>query len=154
MAAAMSSISSALSAFSSTYVMNIHKAFFRADRPEAHYLWVSRMSILVFGLLLLGVAYLSKNVKLVFNLAFQLSGITSGAVLGGLLFAILNRRARSQVPVIAAMIVSSLVMLGIQLACTWKIISVQWPWYGMIGTTTTLFAAWLVSRFTKRDKDA
>ena len=153
LAAAMSSLDSALSALSSVYVMNVHKEYFGkgGNKDEAYYMRCSKITILLCGAVLIAIAFLCQNVPLIFNAAFKLAGITSGAVLGGLLFAIFTRNVRSQVPIITGMIISSSVMLAITILGQYDKLAIHWPWYGFIGTVTTLIPAYLISCFTDKE---
>jgi hypothetical protein len=73
----------------------------------------------------------------VLNAAFSLRGLTSGALLGGILLAMFGKRGTSA-PIAVAMLVSFLVMVLI----SWKFSkSVFWPWYTLLGTIVTIAAA-------------
>jgi Na+/proline symporter len=83
--------------------------------------------------LLILVAVLTQNVESVLNAAFDLRGLTSGALLGGLLLAVFWKKARPR-PVILAMAASVSVMIVIN---RFFKESVFWPWYTLIGTLVT-----------------
>jgi len=85
------------------------------------------------------VAYASREVPFVLNAAFALTGLTSGALLGGLLAALFTRKGNAS-PVIAGMLTSLAVMIVVQLKT-----EVAWPWFTLIGATVTL----LVGRFVR-----
>ena len=76
----------------------------------------------------------------VLNAAFQLRGLTSGALLGGLIAAVWMRKLRPQ-SVILGMVASFSVMALI----AWKT-QVFWPWFTVIGTTTMLGTAILANQ--------
>ena len=105
--------------------------------------------------LLAVVAYLSREVAFVLNAAFSLRGLTSGALLGGLLWAVFSRRGGAR-PVVIAMLTSLTVMTAIQVlpklswtAALWKETigpEIFWPWYTLIGAVVTLATAWVVRR--------
>ncbi len=102
-------------------------------------------------MLLIGVAYLSREVTFVLNAAFTLRGLTSGALLGGLALAVFWRKARA-VPVIAGMVTSFLFMLWLS-RFSWNVETggaavtqkVFWPWFTLIGTTVTVSVAWVIN---------
>ncbi len=67
--------------------MDFVKAITHASRSEEFYLRFSKRSTAMWAAALILVAYLSREVKYVLNVAFSLRGLTSGALLAGMLFA-------------------------------------------------------------------
>ena len=145
LAAAMSSVSAALSALASVFTMDFYKGLARRPRSEAFYLRFSRASMLLWAGLLVAVALLTRTVESVLNAAFALNGLTSGAMLGGLVLALWWRRG-SPVPVIAGMLAALAVMTV--LFVNWRA-QVAWPWYALLGSLITLSVASLVRTFWK-----
>ena len=143
LSAAMSSVSSALSALSSVSTMDLLKEL-KGDRSEEWYLRFSRRSTLVWGGVLIGVAYACRGYDRVINVAFSLAGLTSGGMLGGLILVLWWKRA-SGTPVIAGMIASLIVMTAVKL---WT--SVYWPWYTMIGCAVCVGVAIVVRAVSER----
>lgn len=138
LAAAMSSVSSALSALASVSTMDILKDLDRDKRSESDYLRFSKQSTLFWAAALVLVAYLTREVQSVLDTAFALSGLTTGAMLGAMLLALWWKKGRSM-PVIAGMTVSLLVMTTIKLKT-----SIAWPWYTLIGASVACSIAWLL----------
>ncbi len=148
LSAGMSSVSSALTSLASVSTMDFARVLSRRDRGEAFYLRFSKISTIGWAAALILVAYLSRRAEFVLNAAFSLRGLTSGALLGGLLLAVFCKRGRA-VPVLVAMATSLLVMIGIQvLPGVLHLPEIFWPWYTLIGTAVTLAAAWIVRRFS------
>jgi Na+/proline symporter len=154
LSAAMSSVSSALTSLASVSTMDFVKHVL-PGRSEEFFLRFSKASTVVWALLLIAVAYASREVPFVLNAAFSLRGLTSGALLGGLLLAVFWRRG-SAAPVVAGMAASLLVMIGVsQFQWTREVngemvkTKVFWPWYTLIGATVTLSVAWLVRLIKK-----
>jgi solute:Na+ symporter, SSS family len=155
LAAAMSSVSSALNALASVSTMDFLKPLFRREREESALLRISKQSTLLWGAMLVLVAYLSREVSLVLNVAFSLRGLTSGALLGGLLLAIFGRRGHAT-PVVIGMLAALVAMSAIHLLprlewsrelwMHWVGTEIFWPWYTLIGTTICLLVAWATSR--------
>ncbi|MGA1236866.1 MAG: sodium:solute symporter family transporter, partial [Limisphaerales bacterium] len=131
LAAAMSSVSSALTALASVSTMDFLKPLL-PGRSEAAYLRISRYTTLFWGVLLIGVAYLCRQVTVVLDAAFSLRGLTSGALLGGVIMAVFLRRG-SPWPVVVGMLSALGVMLWVQTSTT-----VFWPWYTLIGCSVCL----------------
>lgn len=140
LSAAMSSVSSALTSLASVSTMDFVKALSRKARSEGYYLTFSKVSTIAWAAALIFVAYLSRQVDFVLNAAFSLRGLTSGALLGGLLLAIFWKRGRAT-PVLAGMLASLLVMTAIQVLPKFPALHVPeifWPWYTLIGTTVMI----------------
>jgi SSS family transporter len=158
LSAAMSSVSSALTSLSSVSTMDFVKPLFQG-KTEEFYLRFSKYSTVVWAVGLIAVAYLSRQVEFVLNAAFSLRGLTSGALLGGLILAVFSR-PRGAFPVIGGMLVSLAGMLAIQLLpkLSWsrgiweKFVGTEvfWPWYTLVGTVLTLGSAWVFSKLAPR----
>jgi Na+/proline symporter len=156
----MSSVSSALTSLASVSTMDFVKHALRG-RSEGFYLRFSKSSTVVWAVALMAVAYLSREVDFVLNAAFSLRGLTSGALLGGLILAIFWRRGRAT-PVVAGMLTSLAVMTAVQLLpkLVWTRgvwmrtvgTEVFWPWYTLIGAAVTLGTAGLLSRWTPKER--
>jgi Na+/proline symporter len=161
LSAAMSSVSSALTSLASVSTMDFVRHGLRG-RSEEFYLRFSKWSTVAWAALLIGVAYLSREVLFVLNAAFTLRGLTSGALLGGLLLAVFWKRGRAA-SVITGMVAALAVMIGVSHS-SWsaeiggkdETPRVFWPWFTLIGTAVTLAVAWVVNLLTasKNPSDA
>jgi SSS family solute:Na+ symporter len=140
LSAAMSAVSSAMAALASVSTMDFFKGLARHPHSDEFYFRWSRYSTVFWALLLVLVAYASREVPLVLNWAFSLNGLTSGAMLGGVLLA-LWLKPRSPRPVFVGMISSLALMVVIRVVAPGRI---DWPWYTLIGTVTTVGLALLV----------
>jgi SSS family transporter len=144
LSAAMSSVSSALTSLSSVSTMDFVKALARKERSEHYYLTFSKVSTIFWAAMLVLVAYISRQVAFVLNASFSLRGLTSGALLGGLLLAVFWKKGRSA-PVMIGMVTSLLVMTGLQVLpkYSWSHVpDIFWPWYALIGTTVMITVSW------------
>lgn len=137
LSAAMSSVSAALAALASVSTMDILKPWFRREHDERWFLSLSRRSTLVWAGLLAIVAFLTQQAVSVLNVAFALNGLTSGAMLAGLLLVLFWREGPGW-PVVVGMMVSFGVMVCLTLACRDEVF---WPWYTMIGCLIALAVA-------------
>jgi Na+(H+)/acetate symporter ActP len=127
------------------------------ERSERFYLQFSKISTIAWAIALIVVAYLSRQVPFVLNAAFQLRGLTSGALVGGLALAVFWRKGRSS-SVITGMLTAFAVMLAVDRLprMEWSKAfwmrtvgtEIHWPWYTLIGAVLTVFVAWLVTRVT------
>jgi SSS family transporter len=149
LSAAMSSVSSALTSLASVSTMDFVKPV-ATGRDEAFYLRFSKYSTVLWAAALIGIAYCSRQVEFVLNAAFSLRGLTSGALLGGLLLSVFWRNGRVG-PVVAGMLTSLVIMTALQVLpkLSWtrelwaRLIGSEifWPWYTLIGTAVTLGTA-------------
>ena len=156
LSAAMSSISSAITALASVSTMDFVKQFsIMKDKDEEYFLRFSRYSTVFWAAVLVIVAFLSREVLFVLNAAFSLRGLTSGALLGGLILALFGRGVgprAAMVGMIASLIVMNLIYWPPNtpgLKEWWLRVfggEVFWPWFTLIGTSVTLSVAWLVKQ--------
>ena len=141
-AAAMSSVSSALSALASVSTMDL--GFFINLKDETLKLKWSRHLTLLWGVVLIVVAYLTREVESVMNTAFSLVGLTSGALLGGVFLSLLIKRGTAW-PVVVGMILSLITMIWID-----SLKVVHWPWYTLIGFCLMMVSTIPLLLFSKR----
>ena len=140
-AAAMSSVSSALSALSSVTVMDLGLA--KKESSDGHKLKLSRWTTLFWAAMLIVVAFASREVESVMDAAFSLVGLASGGLLGGVLLALTIKKGRGT-PIILGMVVSLMAMLAIKYGLK---DAIHWPWYTMIGCGITLVVTMLANAF-------
>ena len=140
LSAAMSSVSSALSALASVSTMDFCRGGRWGGRSADDEFRLSRRLTLFWAAMLVLVAYASREVTLVLHWAFSLNGLTSGAMLGGVVLAVVSRPGPAR-PVIWGMAASLAVMLVIEV---WGSGRIAWPWFTLIGTLITLAVAALL----------
>jgi SSS family solute:Na+ symporter len=159
LSAAMSSVSSALTALASVSTMDFVKHFL-PQRGESFFLRFSKVSTVAWAAILILVAYLSRRVEFVLNAAFSLRGLTSGALVGGLALAVFWKKGRPA-PVIIGMLTALTVMILIQLlphltTATQEFwmrkvgTEIFWPWYTLIGAVITLATAGAARKWMSR----
>lgn len=136
LSAAMSSVSSALTALASVSTMDIMKNLLRSDRGDEFFLRFSKRSTVFWAGALIIVAFLTRKNTSVLNAAFALRGLTSGALLGSLILTLLWRKERSA-PVVIGMMTAFIVMTLI-----FTQTKVYWPWYTLIGTVVMVAVAY------------
>jgi Na+/proline symporter len=110
-----------------------------------------------------GVAWLTRHVPFVLNAAMEVRGLTSGALLGSLLIAVFWRRIGARATVIgmaAALVTMNFLYWPPRLETTkawWQKTfggDVFWPWFTLIGATTAISTAWIVSRMQSARRPA
>ena len=145
LAAAMSSLTSALTAISSVAIMDLLQPLTRAVRSASHEVALGRAGTLLTGFVLVGVAWWAKDAPLIFNFVFQFAGVFSGAKLGALLLAMRTGEQGGRAgPVLAGMLASAAVMACVVAATRGGYLQINWPWYPAMGTAVCLVVAWLL----------
>ncbi|OVE77225.1 hypothetical protein BVX98_03260, partial [bacterium F11] len=86
----MASIDSPLSSLTASFVTDIYKPLIRQNQPDRHYLIVSRVMVVFFGLVLGILAYLFSYLSGFLWWAFKIGGITFGSLLGVFLLGLLT----------------------------------------------------------------
>lgn len=138
----MASIDSPLSSLSSSFVMDIYKPLLRKNADERHYLVVSRISIVVFGILLTLIAYFFSHFEKILWLAFKIGSVTYGSLLGVFLLGLLTKR-RANLANAVGMTLSALTMLALLILSEKHIISLGWTWLLLLGTISTFAVGWI-----------
>jgi SSS family transporter len=148
LAAAMSSVSSALTALASVSTMDIMKNLLKGKRDDDYFLRFSKTSTVFWAaaLVLVAIVFVTRVGESALNAALGLRGLTSGALLAGMLLTIFWRKA-SGIPVVLGMVVSLVAMIAI-----FSSGKVYWPWYTLIGTTIALLVASIARGFIRDEK--
>ena len=137
-AAAMSSLDSALGALSSSAVTDFYRPYIKPVASEAHYLRVARVSTVLFGLLLVGVALAFVDSKQLLEDAFGWVGLIFGGMLGVFLLGALTERRGSDRTNVLAMVSSVAVLVTLKFYQESSgTVYVAWPWWVVIGTAWT-----------------
>ena len=106
----MASIDSPLGSLTSSFVTDIYRPVIFKSGTERHYLLVSRVCVVVFGIILGFIAYFFSHFEKFLWLAFKIGGVTYGSLLGVFLLGLLTTRRCNRVNVVA-MTLSALGML-------------------------------------------
>src|SRR5579871_6673527 len=137
LAAAMSNLSAALNALSSSSIMDFY-VHFRPQTTEAQRMRLSRLSTFFWALLLFTLAVLSLHkVGRVIEVGLQIASVAYGALLLG----VLTRRATQR-----GALIGMLSGLAVELYL-WRWTHVPWTWWVMLGTGVTFVVGWLLSTF-------
>lgn len=154
LSAAMSSISSAITSLASVSTMDFVKQIVKG-RDEEYFLRFSKISTVFWAAVLVGTAWLTREVTFVLNAAFSLRGLTAGALLGSLIIALFWKRLGARATMAgmtASLVVMNFIYWPANVAATkdWWLrtfgAEVFWPWFTLIGTLVTLGVAWVVAR--------
>jgi len=146
LAAAMSNLSAALNSLSSTSMLD----FYLRRNPqvdEQHKLRLSRISTVIWAVVLFGLAVLSLHkVARVIEVGLSIASVAYGALLGVFLLGVLTRKATEKGAVVGmvAGFASSLYI--------WLKTPVPWTWYVALGTGVTFAVGYLAS-FSFKDQN-
>ncbi len=144
----LASIDSPLSSLTSSFVSDIYRTVIRKNADEKHYLIISRIGIIVFGLILATIAFACAPVENILWFAFQIFSVTGGSVLGVFLLGILTRKTANYANV-AAMIITAIAMTTLLLLKHFDVIGLAWSWLIVIGSLTTPLLSCLFSMKSK-----
>ncbi len=140
----MASIDSPLSSLTSSFVSDIYRPLIRRHADERHYLLVSRIGVVVSGLLLAVIAVACSPVQNILEFAFQVLSLPGGALLGVFLLGLLTRR-KANLANIPAMLVSTTVCIVLLFLIKSGNLKLGWTWLIVLGTAITMFLGWILS---------
>jgi len=141
----LASIDSPLSSLASSFVTDIYRPLIRKGATERHYLWVSRLSVGAFGIVLALVALTCQTFEGVLWFAFKVISVTGGSTLGVFLLGVLTRRRTNRGNVIG-MILGALVAAALLILSERKTIALGWTWLIVIGSVVTFCVGWALGR--------
>jgi len=136
LAAAMSSLDSAMGALSSSALVDLYRPLVPEAAQRLPDIWVSRGFVVLFGLILSSVAWALKDAEGFLWLSFQIVSVTYGALLGVFLLGLLTKRGSDRGNWIAMVSGAALCSLLLVLIKT-DAISLGWTWLIIVGTTWT-----------------
>jgi SSS family solute:Na+ symporter len=138
----MASIDSPLGSLTSSFVTDIYRPVIFKSGSERHYLLVSRICVVIFGIILGFIAYGFSHFEKFLWLAFKIGGVTYGSLLGVFLLGLLTKRRCNRVNVVA-MTLSALAMLGLLILSEKNIVPLGWTWLLLTGTWLTFVTGWI-----------
>jgi SSS family solute:Na+ symporter len=94
LAAAMSTLSSAINSGSMVMVHDLYKKYFAPERTDRHYLWAGRLASLLISILMVGGAFIFhlSSTKTLSDFTIIITAILGGGIAGMFLFGMLSRR--------------------------------------------------------------
>jgi SSS family transporter len=132
-------MSSSLNSIAATAVNDLYKPF-RPDRDDKHYLRVSHVLTLIWGVVQIGVALAVRNQPgSALGMALSIASLINGPILGVFLVGTFLRRV-SQPPALIGMLVSIGSMLYVFFGT-----KIAWTWYVFLGSLITFVVAWAAS---------
>ena len=164
----LASIDSPLASLSASFVSDIYRPLIRRSGSDRHYLLISRLGVVFFGLVLSGVALACQGASNILWLAFQIISVTGGSLLGVFLLGLLTHRGDNKGNIVAMtatavlmtvlLLVSSYGPIGLrhflglsaQAAPDGEpvLVPLAWSWIIVIGTVTTFALGYVWSLFS------
>lgn len=141
----LASIDSPLGSLTSSFVTDIYRPVIFKSGTEGHYLFISRVGVVVFGVILAVIANLFSHLEKFLWLAFKIGGVTYGSLLGVFLLGLLTKRRCNRVNVVA-MTLSALGMLALLILSEKGIIPLGWTWLLLLGTFLTFTTGWIFGK--------
>jgi SSS family transporter len=148
----LASIDSPLGSLAASFVTDIYRPLLVRGRPERHYLFVSRVSVVVFGLVLGGIAHFFAAFDKILWLAFKIAGVTFGSLLGVFLLGLLGRRRVADGANVLAMVLVALVNLALLVLSEKGVLAFAWSWLVILGTAGTMALALAFSAMAPRPR--
>lgn len=139
-AASMSSLDSALNALASTSVVDFYKPYIKSNSSDRHYLMISRGFTLLWGAILVGLAFLAKGWGSVLEVGLKVASFTYGALLGVFLLGMLTQ-ASSERGTTWSMLAGIATVLLVS-----RFTAIAWSWYVFLGSLVTFLMGYLFSR--------
>jgi solute:Na+ symporter, SSS family len=132
-AAAMSTLSSSLNASATAAVNDFYLPLCKKPPPPQRVLRVSRVLTVAFGVIQIGVGIAGQYcTQSVIGSVLTVAGFTFGPILGLFFLGVLPARVSRQ-----AAYAGLIAGLGV-LASVWMWTPLAWPWYSIVGSTTTV----------------
>lgn len=145
----MASIDSPLSSLTSSFVSDLYRPLIRRHATEKHYLLVSRLGVIGFGLLLAGIAAACSPVQNILDFAFQVLALPGGSLLGVFLLGLLTRH-KANLANLPAMLVSTGICTVLLVLIQQKMLHLGWTWLIVIGTVLTMGLSCLFGLVARR----
>jgi len=133
----LASIDSPLGSLAGSFVADIYRPLLAPGRSERHYVFVSRLAVVAFGLVLAVLAFAFSYFDRILWLAFKIAGVTFGSLLGVFLLGLLTRLSADRANV-AAMVVMAAVNLVLLTLAETGAIGLGWSWLVILGTAGTM----------------
>ena len=143
LSASMSSTSAELNALASTTVIDFYKRLFRKDAADRHYLFVSKISTVFWGIYAILFALLAKELGSLIEAVNILGSLVYGTILGIFLTAFYFRKVQGTPTFVAALIAELLVLY------CYFFTEIPFLWYNVIGCLAVIIIALFLSGILK-----
>lgn len=141
LSASMSSTSAELNALASTTVIDIYKRMIRREGSEKHYLRISKLATVFWGLYAISFALFANSLGTLIEAVNILGSLFYGTILGIFLVAFYIKHVKGAATFYAALI-AELAVLGF-----YFFTDIPYLWFNFIGCAIVVFLAMIFQRF-------
>jgi len=145
--ASMGSTASALNSLASTSVIDIYKRLISKDGTDAHYLKVSRVATIFWGLICILMALYASRIGNLIEAVNILGSYIYGTILGVFLVAFYLKKVSGKAVFSAAVITEIVVCI-----CGWQKV-VAYLWLNLIGCLLVVILALLLQQFSRQSSE-
>jgi Na+/proline symporter len=145
--ASMSSTSAALNALASTTVIDIYKRMIKSDGTEKHYLIVSKLATVFWGIYAILFALFAYRIGSLIEAVNILGSIFYGTILGIFLIAFYLKKIGGSATFYSAIIAETVVIL------CYLFTDIPYLWYNVIGCILLIILAVLINPFFRRENN-
>ncbi len=148
-AAAMSTLASSLNSLAASAVTDFYRPLFGLDKPDRHYLKVSRWFTAGWGGVQIAVAIVAISMEQrVVDAVLAVASFTNGPILGLFFLGVLTRRVGPR-----GALVGVVTGIGFMLF-VWLRLGISWQWYVLLGSTVTFVSGLAASLMLERGAGA
>ena len=145
--ASMSSTSAALNALASTTVIDIYRRMIKSDGTEKHYLIVSKLATVFWGIYAILFALFAYRIGSLIEAVNILGSIFYGTILGIFLIAFYLKKIGGSATFYSAIIAETVVIL------CYLFTDIPYLWYNVIGCILLIILAFLINPFFRRENN-
>lgn len=154
--AAMGSSDSALASLATSWVMDFYKPLWGKNADEARCVWMSKISFVAFGAIMMIFALMVRNFDSILWLGFKIVAFTYGPLLGAFAVAILTDWRIAPSKLLSLMLSITVVLFTLGMTAWYKtehdvtagiwfdLHKTYWRFYVILGTLTVPFGAWFL----------
>lgn len=140
-------MSSSLNSIAATVVSDLYTPL-RPGRPDRHYLNVSKVVTVIAGIVQIAVGVaMQHSARSALAIVLSIASLINGPILGVFLLGWL-RSSAARTAALTGMLTGLAVILYVAFAT-----KIAWPWYTLIGSTTTFVVGSIVSAFGARTNE-
>jgi Na+/proline symporter len=141
--ASMSSTSAELNALASTTVIDIYKRLIKKDASESHYLKISKIATVLWGIYAIIFALFANSLGTLIEAVNILGSLVYGTILGIFLVAFYLKKIQGTPTFIAALLAEIVVLY------CFIFTEIPFLWFNFIGCMLVIIIAWLLNLITR-----
>ena len=144
-AASMSSTAAEINSLASTTIVDVYKRMIKKDATEKHYVFVSKLATVFWGLLAIAFAVFVSQLGTLIEAVNILGSLFYGTILGIFLLAFYFKKVNATPAFVAAIIAE------IAVICCFFLTKISFLWYNLIGCLLVILLAHIIDTFIKNN---